>query len=287
MSALVDVDPVAHPDGRLTNRAAVTAAAVGSFAMLAGVMLASVLVGRFGIEADFGARLVEPSWTHWFGTDQLGHDMFARTLHGLAISLRIGIIAASISVAIATLLALIATTCGRGGDAIVAFLIDVTMGLPHLVLLIVIAFALGGGANAVTIAVAVTHWPRLTRILRAEILQLRGADFVMASRRMGKSWAYVGRYHFLPHLVPQLLVGLALLLPHAILHEAGLTFIGFGLEPSRPAIGLLLADSMRYLMAGKWWLGLFPGLCLLGAVLCFDTLGNALRALTDPRQEQN
>jgi len=160
------------------------------------------------------------------------------------------------------------------------------MGLPHLVLLILISFALGGGTTAVIIAVAVTHWPRLTRILRAETLQLRHADFIIASRRMGKSWAYIGRHHFLPHLWPQLLVGLVLLFPHAILHEAGLTFIGFGLEPSKPAIGVLLSDSMRYLMAGKWWLGLFPGLCLLTLVLCFDAIGNGLRLLADPRQEQ-
>jgi peptide/nickel transport system permease protein len=116
------------------------------------------------------------------------------------------------------------------------------------------------------------------------MLQLRHAEFVTASRRMGKGWAHIGRHHFLPHLVPQLLVGLVLLFPHAILHEAALTFIGFGLEPSRPAIGVLLSESMRYLMAGMWWLGLFPGLCLVALVLCFDAIGNGLRLLTDPRQ---
>lgn len=268
------------------NRMLTLAAGSIGVAGIGSVAIAALMLGNYGIDADFSARLQPPSLFHWFGTDQLGHDMLARTVHGLNLSLWVGLTAAAISVAIAVLLAIFATTCGRWADAIVAFLVDAAMGLPHLVLLILISFALGGGTTAVIVAVAVTHWPRLTRILRAEILQLRHAEFVVASRRMGKSWAQIGRQHFLPHLWPQLLVGLILLFPHAILHEASLTFLGFGLEPSKPAIGVLLADSLRHLMAGKWWLGLFPGLCLLLLVLCFDAIGNGLRLLADPRQEQ-
>ena len=268
------------------NRMATLGVALLGLGVVTAVLLGSQLLGDHGVVADFSTRLVGPSWQHWFGTDQLGHDMLARTVHGLAISLVVGLLAATISVIIATLLALFATTGGEWADAVVAFLVDTALAVPHLVLLILIAFALGGGTMAVVTAVAITHWPRLTRILRAEILQLRGADFVLASRGMGKTWLHIGRHHFLPHLVPQLLVGLTLLFPHAILHEAGLTFLGFGLEPSRPAIGTLLADSMRYLLAGKWWLGLFPGLCLLGLVLCFDAIGGGLRVLLDPRGEQ-
>ena len=286
MSETIDIPSPPRGNVRLGNRVwMLTAGATGIVVILC-VVVGALLMGGYGIDADFSARLQGPSLAHWFGTDQLGHDMLARTIHGLNVSLWVGLVAASLSVVIAALLAIFATTCGRWADAVVAFLVDAAMGLPHLVLLILISFALGGGTTAVIIAVAVTHWPRLTRILRAEILQLRNADYIVASRRMGKSWAYIGRHHFLPHLWPQLLVGLVLLFPHAILHEAGLTFIGFGLEPSKPAIGVLLSDSMRYLMAGKWWLGLFPGLCLLAIVLCFDAIGNGLRLLADPRQEQ-
>lgn len=262
--------------------------ATGSLGLLGigAIALGALFLGSFGIEADFSARMQAPSLQHWFGTDPLGRDMLARTIHGLNLSLWVGLTAAAISVVIAALLAIFATTCGRWADALVAFMVDAAMGLPHLVLLILICFALGGGTTAVMVAVALTHWPRLTRILRAEILQLRHAQFVLASRRMGRSWLHIGRQHFLPHLWPQLLVGLVLLFPHAILHEASLTFIGFGLEPSQPAIGVLLADSLRHLMAGKWWLGVFPGIGLLLLVLCFDAIGNGLRLLADPRQEQ-
>ncbi|BCP55920.1 peptide ABC transporter permease [Kaistia sp. 32K] len=277
----------ALPRPRLNGRIVAAVVAGSGLAVVLGVLIAAALLGQSGIRADFAARLLPPSLAHPFGTDPMGRDMLARTLKGLAVSLKVGLLAATISVVIATALALAAATLGRAADAVVSFLVDATMGLPHLVLLILISFALGGGTTAVIIAVAVTHWPRLTRILRAEILQLRHADFVVASRRFGKSWGFIARRHFLPHLAPQMLVGLVLLFPHAILHEAGLTFLGFGLEPSQPAIGILLSESMRYLTAGRWWLGLFPGLSLLLVVLCFDAIGNGLRTLTDPRASQD
>ena len=286
MSASLDLPPSAPERARDGNRIRTLVLSVVAALALLVVLLSPHLYGRYGIDADFATRLLGPSWSHLAGTDQLGRDMAARTLHGLALSFWVGLIAASLSVVIAIALALVATTGGRLADEAVSFLIDAAMGLPHFVLLILISFSLGGGTTAVIIAVAVTHWPRLTRILRAELLQLRHAEFVRTSRHLGKSWFYIGRHHFMPHLVPQLLVGLILLFPHAILHEAGLTFIGFGLEPSKPAIGVLLSDSMRYLTAGKWWLGLFPGLALLLVVLCFDAIGNGLRLLSDPRQEQ-
>ena len=269
---------------RLNKRVVTLVATCLGIAGIALVVIGSTVLGDFGIATDFSARLAPPSAVHWFGTDQFGHDMFARTVHGLKVSLWIGLVAATLSTLIALGLSVFATTGGRLADMLVSFFVDAAMGLPHLVLLILISFALGGGTHAVIIAVALTHWPRLTRVLRAEILQLRHAEFINVSRHLGKSWWYIGRYHFLPHLLPQLLVGLVLLFPHAILHEAGLTFIGFGLEPTKPAIGVLLSDSMRYLTAGKWWLGLYPGLCLLLLVLCFDAIGNGLRLMLDPRQ---
>ncbi|MBN9022344.1 MAG: ABC transporter permease [Rhizobiales bacterium] len=286
MTQMADAIPAAVPGLRFNGRAKTLLAASIAAAAMAGVAIGSVLIGDAGIAPDFSARLVPPSAAHWFGTDQLGHDMLARTVHGLSLSLQIGLFAAALSTLIACVLALVATTGGRWADAAVSLAVDATLGLPHLVLLILVAFALGGGTTAVIIAVAVTHWLRLTLVLRAEILQIRSADYVVASRCFGKSWWFVGLRHFLPHLLPQMLVGFVLLFPHAILHEAGLTFLGFGLDPSRPAIGVLLADSLRYLTGGKWWLGLFPGLALLVLVLCFDAVGNGLRILVDPRRSQ-
>lgn len=254
--------------------------------LVLGVALAAGGLGDYGIRHDFTARMAPPQWEHWFGADFMGRDMLARTLHGLWASLRVGLLASVLSTAIAVALAVFAIMGGTWADAAVSFLVDAIMGLPHLLLLILIAFALGGGTNAVIIAVAITHWPRLARILRAEILQIRDAEYIRISRNFGKSPTYIGFHHMAPHLLPQMLVGLVLMFPHAIMHEAGLTFLGFGFEPFRPAIGILLAESMRYLMAGYWWLGLFPGLALLALVMCFDAVGEGFRTVFDPRGSQ-
>ncbi|RUT35152.1 ABC transporter permease [Arsenicitalea aurantiaca] len=281
MSAIPAI--AAAPIGRRVSTLRTAAAA--ALVVLA-IPAIALLSGRAGIAPDFAARLLPPALAHPFGTDPLGRDMLFRTIKGLALSLQVGLVASLLSVLIATALALLGAT-SRWADEVVGFLVETVMGLPHIVLLILIAFALGGGTGAVIVAVAVTHWPRLTRILRAEILQLRSADYVRISRRFGKSWFWIGRRHMLPHLLPQMLVGLLLLFPHAILHEAALSFLGFGIEPARPAIGILLNEAMGYLLAGRWWLGLFPGLCLVGLVLCFDAIGNGARAMLDPRASED
>ena len=279
MSALpldrpADVAPMAS-----TRRRPLLALALLAVALTA---LAPLVLGDQGLVPDLAARLRPPELLHPFGTDALGRDMLARTLQGLSVSLRIGCLAATASAAIALLLALV-STLSRVADAAVLLLIDSALSLPHLVALILIAFSLGGGAEAVAIAVALTHWPRLARILRAELLGVLASDYVAASRGFGRSRLFVARAHVLPHLLPQLGVGLVLLFPHAILHEAALTFLGFGLEPSKPAIGVLLADAMRTLSAGRWWLALFPGLALLALALSFEAIGSAARRRLDPR----
>lgn len=259
--------------------------ALFALTVIIGVTISAWLYGDIGIRADFAIRNIPPSFSQWFGTDQMGRDMFARTMHGLALSLRVGIFAASLSVVIALLIVLI-SGFGKAADAICGFITDGMLAMPHLVLLILISFALGGGTGAVIIAVAISHWPRFARILRAELIQVRAAPWVEASRSFGKSRSFILINHIIPHLLPQMLVGFLLMFPHAILHEAGLTFLGFGLEPSRPAIGILLSDAMKNIMGGRWWLAVFPGLALLIMVLCFDVLANGIRRLISPREAQ-
>lgn len=282
-----DAVAIASPPLPRRNRrlARLTLAAI-SLAVFAAVLLGAPLLGDLGLRTDLPAHTLPPSATHPFGTDALGRDMFARTIKGLALSFWVGLIASSISTVISLMLAVAAVTLGRFADAAVGALVDVTMGLPHLVLLVLICFALGGGTDAVIVAVALTHWPRLTRILRAEILQSLASDYVAASRHFGKSWGFVASRHLIPQVIPQLCVGFVLLFPHAILHEAGLTFLGFGLEPGTPAVGVLLAEAMRDLTAGYWWLGAFPGLCLVILVLAFDGLADGLRTLFGARGAQ-
>lgn len=249
-------------------------------------LLSPVLLGDTGLATALSSRNQPPSLGHLFGTDWLGRDMLTRTLHGLSLSLRVGLLAAAVAATLGVILGTLSATLGGWVDAVITWVIDVFFSLPHLVLLIMIAFAVGGGTTGVIVAVALTHWTGLARIIRAEVLQLKSAPFVQLSARLGHTPLWVARQHMLPHLVPQFLVGLILLFPHAILHEAGLTFIGIGLAPHLPAIGVILAESMRHLSTGYWWLGVLPGAALLFAVKLFDILGENLRALLDPKTSQ-
>ncbi len=269
----------------LAQRKRPTWQTVLALGLLAAIIMGAALSGE--ARPDLTASgAAPPSLAHPFGSDPLGRDMLVRTVQGLGLSLRVGLIAALISGVISLLLAVAAAVGGRAADAVVSFFVDMTMGLPHLVLLVLICFALGGGTFAVITSVALTHWPRLARVLRAEMLQVLSSDYVAASRGFGRSWAFIARRHLLPHILPQWSVGTLLLFPHAILHEAGLTFLGFGLEPGRPAIGVMLAESMRSLTAGNWWLGVFPGAALLALVLAFDGVAGGLHRWLSPRAER-
>lgn len=250
------------------------------------LVAAAWAMGDAGLATDFLHRKLAPGWDYPFGTDWLGRDMLVRTVKGLCRSLGIGLLAATVSSVVSAVLGTLSATMGKKTDALVTTLIDLVMATPHLVLLILVSFACGGGATGVIIAVAVSHWTRLARIIRAEILQLKQAEFVMVSRKLGRSPWWIARKHMLPHIAPQFTIGLILLFPHAILHSAGLTFLGFGLSPHNPSIGILLSESMRHISTGYWWLAILPGLSLLVTVKLFDVLGNSLRVITDPKTSQ-
>lgn len=235
-------------------------------AWLAGLSMKNGMVSIY-----LDARNLPPSWRHPFGTDWLGRDMLLRTMSGLTLSLRIGLLGALLSGAIALCLGLFAMS-GRFADRIVTMLTDVMLSLPHLISMIIISFVLGGGAKGIIIGVGLTHWPQLTRLIRAEVWQLKSADYIQVSQQLGKSKWWIIRRHMVPHVMPQLGIGLILLFPHVILHESALTFIGLGLTDDTSAIGVILTESMRYLTMGMWWLALFPGLCLLLVVLLFARL---------------
>lgn len=254
--------------------------------LLIGVVLSHWWIGASGLNPVLTQRNLPPSLTHWFGTDWLGRDMFTRSLYGMSLSVRVGLFAASFSAIIGTGLGVLAGTFGGKVDAVITWIVDVFFSLPHLVLLIMIAFAAGGGTSGTILAVALTHWTSLARIVRAEVLQVSSSDYVQLSYKLGRSPWWIAYHHMMPHIVPQVLVGLILLFPHAILHEAALSFIGIGLSPHTPAIGIILAESMRHLATGYWWLGVLPGLTLLLTVQAFDSLGENLRTLINPRTSQ-
>ena len=231
---------------------------------------------------DFTRTNLAPSLRYPFGTDWMGRDMFLRTLAGLSLSIRIGLLTAGVSAVVALLLGVAAATLGPRVDGCISWCIDLVMGIPHILLVMLISIACGRGFVGVVTGVALSHWTSLARLVRGEILQLRQAPYMLAAGKLGISRFRQARLHMLPHILPQFLTGLVLLFPHAILHEASVTFLGFGLASEQPAIGVILSESMRYLTTGKWWLALFPGLALVLVVILFALLGDRLRRWLDP-----
>lgn len=250
--------------------------------ILAAVTVAGILTEDYAVETDFSQRNLSPGLQHLFGTDWMGRDMLARTLSGLSLSIRIGILTAVVSAAVALLLGTASVVLGRKADAVISWCIDLVMGIPHILLVMLISLACGRGFVGVVAGVALSHWPSLARVIRGELMQLRQAPYILVAEKMGVSKLQNVKRHMLPHLLPQLLTGVILLFPHAILHESSVTFLGFGLSSEQPAIGVILSESMQYLTTGKWWLALFPGLALVLVVVLFALLGERVRRLPDP-----
>lgn len=253
-----------------------------SLVILAGITVAGVLLEEQAAATDFTRTNLAPGRAFWFGTDWMGRDMFIRTIAGLSLSIRIGALTAAVSAAAALVLGTAAATLGRRADSVISWCIDLVMGIPHILLVMLISIACGRGFAGVVAGVSLSHWPSLARVIRGEVLQLGNAPYILVAEKLGVSKLQIAGRHMLPHLFPQFLTGLILLFPHAILHEASVTFLGFGLSSEQPAIGVILSESMQYLTTGRWWLALFPGLSLVLVVGVFALLGERVRYLLDP-----
>lgn len=257
------------------------------YVSIAGAYLVIVMLAGFFMNPDlygvhYENKFLTPSLAHPFGTDFMGRDMFWRSVKGLSNSILVGLVASAVSSVIALVCGIFAAVAGGKADRAVNWCVDCCMGMPHIVLLLLISYMMGGGGFGVTVAVAVTHWPELTRVVRGEVLQIKEAQYVKAAYKMGRSRLQVAREHIVPHVLPVYLIGLVLLFPHAIMHEAALTFLGFGFPAGTPAIGGILSEAMKHIVTGKWWLCLFPGLMLLIAVMLFDVIGDKLKLLLNP-----
>lgn len=284
---MVSDRPILHaPRGRRGNRVRLMRAGALCLLVVAGAMVAAAFACDAACVADFSQKMLAPSWAHPFGTDQLGRDMLARTVAGLATSLNIGLLTAFASTVIALAMSAAAVVGGPRADALVTGLIDLVSSVPHLVLLILISCAAGRGLLGVTLGMALTHWPGLARVLRAEMRSVMERPYVAVSRSLGAREGRIAVAHLIPAVVPQLIVGAILALPHAVLHESSITFLGFGLSPDEPALGVILAEAMGYLTAGAWWLALFPGVALVLCVALFAHVGDLARSVLDPRTAQ-
>ncbi|MCG8484443.1 MAG: ABC transporter permease [Clostridia bacterium] len=257
-----------------------------SLSISCGVILLTIIIGWLlspeNMVTNFTKKSLPPTASHLFGTDWLGRDMFTRTLKGLRLSLFVGFLGAFFGAVIATGLGIAAATLGKKVDSFISWMVDMFIGMPHLIFIILISFAVGGGIKGVVFGVAFTHWPSLTRVIRGEVYSIRNCEYIQISKNLGKSNWYIARKHILPHIIPQILVGFLLLFPHAIIHEASITFLGFGLSVQTPSIGLILSEAVKHISIGDWWLAFFPGIVLIIVVKSFDNIGEHFKVLINP-----
>ena len=251
------------------------------------ILVAGSMIDPEKFSIDLINKNQSPSIMHIFGTDWIGRDMFFRTLKGLSISMKIGVLSSIISGIIAVILGIIGPTCGKRVDAVITWFIDLVLSVPHTLIIILISMAAGGGLKGIVLGASLNDWTSLTRVIRAEVMQVKEAEYTKIARNFGKSSFYIAKNHILPHIIPQLLVGIVLIFPHAILHESSVTFLGFGLQSHEPAIGIILSESMKYLTSGKWWLSFFPGLSLVLVSIMVDNMGKRIGKLIDPKRAYN
>ena len=274
---------IRHESWNLSGVRIRTMAALFIFtALFIAILLIGSRIGEEDLLTDLEQIFLTPSLQHLFGTDWVGRDMLLRSLKGMSISMQVGLISTAMSVIIAVVLGILAPIFGGAADHLVSWMIDFVLSVPHTILIILISIACGGGLRGIITGIVCTHWTSLTRVIRAEVLQLKNAEYIQISEKLGKSRWYIAVHHIFPAVIPQLAVGAVLLFPHAILHEASITFLGFGLPAHEPAIGVILAESMKYLTAGKWWLALFPGISLILLTLMVEAIGKNLEKLISP-----
>ena len=227
--------------------------------------------------------LQPPNATHWFGTDDLGRDIYSRIVHGSRITLYIVILVSVIVGPIGLIVGMSAGYFGGWVDRVLMRITDIFLSFPSLILALAFAAALGPGLENAVIAIALTAWPPIARLARAETLTVRGADYVAAARLTGASSLRVLLGHILPMCIPSVVVRITLNMAGIILTAASLGFLGLGAQPPSPEWGAMTSAGRRF-MIDSWWVVTMPGSAILIVALAFNLFGDGLRDLLDPRR---
>lgn len=225
-------------------------------------------------------------WTYWLGTDAQGRDMFSAMLYGLRTSLSVGVLSGVFALAVGTTLGLVAAYVGGKIDTLVMRVVDLMLGFPTILVALMMLAVLGQGVGKVILALVVVQWAYFARAVRAAALVERGKEYVEAAQCLGLSKARILFSHLLPNCLPPVIVIGTIQVAHAIAAEATLSFLGIGLPITEPSLGLLIANGYQVLLAGLYWISVFPGLLLLALIFSINIVGDRLREALNPRLQK-
>ena len=255
---------------------------------LAFLALAAPLIAPFDpTQTDLlGSRLLGPSATHWMGTDDLGRDLWSRVLFGARISLLIGFLSVAIAITLGTAVGAVAGYAGGWVDVVLMRIVDLFLSIPRLILLLTVVAVFPRATIGLIIAVlGLTGWMGVSRLVRGQVLAVREREYVLAARALGFRPVRILVRHILPNVMTPVIVAATLGIGNAILAEAALSYLGFGIQPPTPSWGTII-QSGGDRMLDAWWITAFPGIAIVLTVMAFNLVGDGLRDALDPRHSQ-
>ncbi len=267
----------------LANRLAVAGLVVLTLLVFVGVF--GRVIAPYGInEINIANRLAPPSADHWFGTDDLGRDVFSRVLVAARVSLQVGFIAVGFSLAVGVPIGLVAGYFRGAIDSVLMRMMDILFSFPAILLAIAILAVLGPGIGNAMIAIGLVYTPIFARITRGSVLVASEEVYIRAARSLGARDSRIIFLHILPNVMAPIIVQTTLSLAFAILSEAALSFLGLGVQPPNPAWGRMLSEGRNFFQQAPW-MGIFPGIAILVTVMAFNFIGDGLRDALDPKQK--
>jgi peptide/nickel transport system permease protein len=262
---------------------------LAALAVIAATALATVVapaIVPYDPDAPDAEHALEaPSRRHWLGTDLYGRDQLARIVYAGRVDLLVALEATAIALSVGAALGAVSGYRGGWIDQLLMRMVDTIQAFPSFILAMGIAAALGNSVTNIVIAIAITHVPIYGRLIRGEMLRIRETEYAEAARTVGNRPRRIIFYHLLPNCFPPVIVQATLAMGFAILTVAALSYIGLGIRPPTSEWGAMTAEGAGYIVSGEWWIFLFPGVAIMGTVLSFNLVGDALRDVLDPRMK--